>query len=161
MHTAWSWTTGDTLEKWFFRFDEALTPTYATGRINWPDVGNWDPLRQTRSDFLTDAMEFAKAAIVSYCDRIEADTEEAGLGKARPKREVIHFYWLAGYQILGWSCKQIADADNKKSRRTVEEAVKELAASIGLNLRENQNYDSDQTDTAIRDALRRAITPTR
>jgi len=160
MHTAWSWTTGDSQQKWCFLHDEALAPSFATGRINWPDVGNWDPVRQTRIDFLDDAMKFVRAAIESYCDKIEEDVRTAGLSKARPKREINHFYWSAGYQVRGWSCQQIADAENK-TRRSVEEPVKALAASIGLNLRESKNYDSGQTETVIREALRRAIAPSR
>lgn len=160
MHTALSRTTGDSPKKWCFVWDGALAPSFATGRIHWPDVGNWDPVRQTRIDFVAHAMAFAKAAIESYCNKIEEDVRTAGLSKARPKREINHFYWSAGYQVLGWSCQQIADAENK-TRRSVEEPVKALAASIELNLRESKNYDSGQTEAVIRAALRRVIPPTK
>lgn len=164
MHTALSRTTGDSPKKWCFVWDGALAPSFATGRIHWPDVGNWDPVRQTRIDFVAHAMAFAKASIESYCDKIKTDAKGAGLSKSRLKREAAHFYWLAGHQLLGWGLQQIADADSR-SRSTVGEAVNELATSISLKLRESQSHDRGQnrrqTVASIRATMHRSIRTTK
>jgi len=142
---------------WQFVSDGALEPTFETQNIRWPQVGPWDPIRQTRQDFVREATAYANVAIQGYCDKIQNDVSAAGLETVRRRREPVHFYWLAGYQVLGWSCNRIADAEDRDSRRTVEHAVAALADEIVLKLRAPKDSDRSVPYLLIRELLKKVI----
>jgi hypothetical protein len=109
--------------------------------------------------------EAAELRILGYREKVEGLTEQRDLEPTPIKREVAHFYWLAGYQVLGWSAARIADAldepDSRptEKRRGVEQRIRELARQIDLKLRDPRNYDSTQTLDIIRASLKRVLPP--
>ncbi len=167
--TLWSWRNADS-QHWCFHDDGVWEPKFETLKPRWPDIYPWDPVRQARGEYVAEAMMAAKAALESYCGRVEAEARVRGLKKTVNKRQQLHFYWLAGFQVRGWSCQQIFEAHGKYRRRTaqakdehvertVEIAVEGLARMIGLTLRPVKDYDRSQTAGKIRRALDAANDP--
>jgi hypothetical protein len=95
-----------------------------------------------------------------FLHRPWSPSDEAWLAYREPApkefRNSYQFYWLAGYQVCGWSRKRIGDAMGLDSDRTVGQALESLGHFIGLTLRRHQDYDDAQTVEIIRQALRRA-----
>jgi hypothetical protein len=88
----------------------------------------------------------------------QPDWNSLRMAEAAPRefRNSYQFYWLAGYQVCGWSRKRIGDAMGLDSDRTVGQALENLGRFIGLTLRRHQDYDDAQTVEIIRQALHRA-----
>jgi hypothetical protein len=94
--------------------------------------------------------------ITDYCAEIRQRPEPAGLKRTPRKRATAgspyqHFFWLAGYQVCGWSQQTIAEAD-LVDRTAVLRAINGLAKQIGLRLRRGQKYDPRWTAVRIRAA---------
>ena len=96
----------------------------------------WSPTEETEEQFLDRTTREFTEARREYVARVHAVYNQRGWPKesAIEKRELQHFEWLALYQIKGNSFNQIAKA-YRRERKTVEEAVKGLAAFIELPLR--------------------------
>ena len=69
-----------------------------------------------------------------YLDRVENTWRMAGYAPAPERREPAYIWWLAGYQVCGWSKNAIAEAVTK-DRAGVIRAIQKLAGEIGLTLR--------------------------
>jgi hypothetical protein len=64
-----------------------------------------------------------------------------------------HFFWLAGYQVAGWSQIRIAEAA-RVDRAAVQRAIHHgLAEQTGLTLRPPKDHDLSWTIERIRAAL--------
>jgi hypothetical protein len=98
----------------------------------------YDPTWRRRGDFKKFVFDKVAQALEVYCDRVEADALAAGLKRSPRKREVVHFDWLARYQVKGESFASIAQNASyrfKGGRQTVRKAVVELAEYLSLQLR--------------------------
>jgi hypothetical protein len=153
------------IEQWWIKLPLERVPF----RI---EIDGWDTTEKIRADFETVARERFEENLRNYCEERENQAEAAGYVRTRERRYPEHFYWLAGYQVCGWSAGRIADAldepgsgstesyfrppsnEERPMRRGVERQIKELAETIGLNLRNLRDYDPDQTVESIRAALK-------
>jgi hypothetical protein len=135
------------------------------------EFDGWDRTEKIRADFETEVRERFEAALSNYCDERESEAEAAGYIRTRERRNPEHFYWLAGYQVCGWSAGRIADAldepgsrsyesdsppptnEERPKRRGVERRIRELAETIGLTLRNSRDYADTQTGQSIRATL--------
>jgi hypothetical protein len=95
----------------------------------------WNPAAEPRDV----ARKRAEAAVRRALDAIEQRHREAGFtdGKARRSRKAVpgeRWGWLVGYQVLGMSAGEISE-NSGVALSTVVDAVRELAAEVGLKLR--------------------------
>jgi hypothetical protein len=69
-----------------------------------------------------------------YLNTVECAYRQAGYRPTPERREAAHLWWLAGYQVCGWSKNGIAEAVSY-DRAAVIRAITKLAGEIGLTLR--------------------------
>lgn len=103
-----------------------------------PDLGSWNPTRESRAEFQANAKVQFELILDQYCDAVETQAIRAGLKRTREKRSFAHFYWLARFQVHGETPAHIWRFDparHQGSRRAVEKAIKDLARLIELTLR--------------------------
>jgi hypothetical protein len=117
------------------------------------DFGDYRPSMSYRREFFADARKKFEAELHRYCDGRERQAAKMGWRKAPEKRGLNRYLWLAGYHVLGWASARIAEVEDKKSRRTVEEQIKDLACEIGLTLRDHKAYDKTQSEEIIAETL--------
>jgi hypothetical protein len=117
---------------------------------------NWSPTEQTKTEFERDIRHRFGIALKDYCDKIERKAIADGLHRTSStvKRDSMQFYWLAGFQVLGWSYNAIGNATGR-ARGTVQKQIKDLAAFVRLRLRDEQNWNSSQTSETISKILQR------
>jgi hypothetical protein len=84
-------------------------------------------------------------------DSVERAYRDAGFTPVPEKRQSEHFWWLAAYQILGFSYNGLAEALHLQ-RHTTELGVINLAKEIGLTLRDPASCHRTTPDI-IRKAL--------
>jgi hypothetical protein len=97
----------------------------------------WNPRLETRADATERIMGELRSHLSKIMNKIE-DEQRVRVGDTptpikRSGRD--HFIWLARYQVLGASFRQIADTEYREPQ-TVFEAIKDTATLIGLPLRE-------------------------
>jgi hypothetical protein len=163
-YTAQPWNpfheTWEDYKKYVKSMANAVLEVQLEGHNPAPDLTACSPREAMRRKAEAD-----KLRIPGYREKVERLTEQPGLEKTRTKREIAHFYWLAGYQVLGWSAARIVDALDEpgsrptEKRRGVEQRIRELARQIDLKLREPRNYDPTQTLDIIRAFLKRVLPP--
>jgi len=117
--------------------------------INFSD---WNVTQEGRRTFIEKAKHLLDQKVNDYCNQKEAQAQAAGLVKARERRGLEPFYWLAGYQVNRWSKTRIAEAEGLE-RSTVKEQVNKLTADIGLSVRDPDNSDRSQTAGLIKQKL--------
>jgi hypothetical protein len=117
-----------------------------------PRLPAWVRLFESRSAYLKAQME----ALRNYCDEIERASKTIPAQRAPAIRRSasvdLHFHWLAGYQVCGWSKNAISSAEGI-NRTAVIRDLRRLATQIGLTLRPATNNDRSQDDEEIRAAL--------
>lgn len=97
----------------------------------------WNPTHETKAAAMQRIVTALREDVASALDRIEAEKLAAGLQPVPTKRELVHFEWLARYQILRETYDEIAGRERtngraKASRQLIEHGVKATAALLGL-----------------------------
>ena len=99
-----------------------------------------------------------------YLDRVESAAHAAGLVQVPPVfRQPLVFRWLAGYQVCGWSPRQIALATrvyrySEAYHNSIVHGIKRLASHVGLTLRRGRSYSPRRANLARRvDEIRAAL----
>jgi hypothetical protein len=87
-----------------------------------------------------------------YLNRVEDNYLRAGYATSPERREPAHRWWLAGYQVCGWTKNRIALAVGHDPA-AVNRAVKNMAGAIGLTPRSSNVSDRGWTVDKIRSAL--------
>jgi hypothetical protein len=95
-------------------------------------IYGWDPLQERWESWLQ--REDIAGKLSAYRCRVEEAAEHAGLTRTPGKRELLHFEWLAYYEVRACSYEAIAEHAHKE-RKTVEGGVKHAARLVGLDLR--------------------------
>jgi hypothetical protein len=108
-----------------------------------PDL-TWDPTECTAEVMVRRYREYLAAVKDTY--------HRAGYKRTPERREAAHVWWLAGYQVCGWSERAIAKALDI-DRAAVLRAIKKLAVEIDLTLRAPTRNDRSWTPEKIRKAL--------
>jgi hypothetical protein len=108
-----------------------------------PDL-TWNPLEVSRKTI--------ERRLKRYLDEVENAWRLAGYAPSHERREPAHLWWLAGYQVCGWSKNGIAEAAGV-DRSGVIRALEKLAKEIGLTLRPTDDNDRGWTAEKIRSAL--------
>jgi hypothetical protein len=108
-----------------------------------PDL-TWNPFELSR--------ELMEHRYQEYLDRVSDTYRLAGYALTPERREAAHCWWLAGYQVCGWSQNGIHNVANI-DRAAVARAIDGLAKFIGLNLRPARANDPRQTAENIRNRL--------
>ena len=118
-----------------------------------------DRMRVLRIPKLSAARE---RLLSDYLDPVESAAREAGL-IARPAefRQPKVFRWLAGYQVCGWSPRQIAKATRIYSYsevypNAIVHGIRRLARHIGLTLRRDRPRSARGANLAV-DEIRAAL----
>jgi hypothetical protein len=104
----------------------------------------WDPFVVRR--------EMMENRYREYLDRVQDAYRSAGCRPTRKLRQPAHVWWLAGYQVCGWSKNAIAEAASQ-NRAGVVRAINDLAREIGLRLRATAKNDPAWTVKKICAAL--------
>lgn len=134
-------------------------------RISDVDFGDWIGNPLTRAAASVQAIrKFLGLLKQSFAD-VKRTAGNAGLFAARTRRrrgtykktgsvryENRAYLWLAGYQTLGWSISQIAEAEDLE-RTAVGPAINRLAAELSIKLRDESLFDKQQTADLIRNKL--------
>jgi hypothetical protein len=121
--------------------DDATTARRSLSEVHFVvDFGSWDVLLNNRQEFASHAREAFEQELSRYLDMRAEEAKSANLKKTPEKRIADTYFWLAGYQVCGWSAAKIADAENRV-RRAVEKQITALASEIGLTRRTNADYD--------------------
>ena len=114
----------------------------------------WFPSDESWPAYRDELKRRFEKRLKTYREEVERRMRRMAEPAPREFRNSYQFYWLAGYQVCGWSRKRIGDAMGLDSDRTVGQALEQLANFIGLTLRRYQDYDDAQTVEIIRQALR-------
>jgi hypothetical protein len=117
----------------------------------------WDPTEKPASAFKTEMRDRLKAALDQYCDQMRNAVLAAGYVRNSERRQREHFYWLAGYQVRGWSQSRIAEAAGVDQAAACR-AINELAREIELTSRPKRGNDLSWTVERIRAALPPPVT---
>jgi hypothetical protein len=102
-----------------------------------------------------------------YRTKVNARTDSRGETIGPELREAErHSVWLAGFQVCGWSKRQITMAarpkgEKRNGERTAGMAINKLAELIGLSLRPAAMNDPKETEHSIRAALLSVTTPSK
>ncbi len=94
----------------------------------------WDPRRESEAEFRTRVLRLVKKELHDHIGQTRRRLLNRSWKEAPEIRSRLHYDWLVYRQVYGWSYERIA-AHFRRTRRTTEEAVKELAALIGLPVR--------------------------
>jgi len=87
-----------------------------------------------------------------YLDKVEDTYRRVGYRSTLERRESAHIWWLAGYQVCGWSKNAVAGAVSV-DRAAVIRAIQRLARLISLTLRATAANDQSWTPKKIQSAL--------
>jgi hypothetical protein len=127
-------------------------------------IRDWDLfIGESEARFRERAIRQFHEELNAYVDRNKQAALTAGARPTSAKRKLDHFYWLAGYQVLGWSAGKIAGGPSPivgaetEKRRGVEQRIKELAQQIGLTLRASGDYDRNATHEIISATLKAVL----
>jgi hypothetical protein len=97
------------------------------------ETAEYRPERESPEAFAAGVRARVEAALRSFTEAQKARLAMAGWAAATWK-DPHHFTWLVQYQARGWSLGRIA-RQSGYGRKTVEAAVKVLAAVVGVTLR--------------------------
>ena len=123
---------------WDWVFPECYTHrrvpiNYDEQRFDFSAEG-WTVIKTTRAEAEQALRAEFDAALARYLDRMEQLAEARGLVPAPQRRSHEHFAWLAQYQLRGRSYREIAE-EACRDRKTIADAVRDIAALIELPLR--------------------------
>lgn len=125
-------------------------------------IGVFDPSAETKDQAAARILQELERRVLGILNEIEVeDTSIIGAVRVRVLPPRRHFEWTVRYQALGESYGKIAASDGVQETRTVSQAVRSVAALIGLTLRERDKGGRPRKQTQMRKARCIAIGPTK
>jgi hypothetical protein len=130
-----------------------VLPTTAGGILaeDFPTLPRWEPVVETEEEYVAAVRDTFEVELGAYLARVKCELSKAGWSRvprprsrARPGDRLLHFEWLARYQVTGLTCQQIADRHGRSDERPTEEpvetsavqrAIQRKASTLGLTLR--------------------------